>query len=106
MPTNTTLIAGTIFIEKFGYGMGTVGMMLYMMQELSPGPYRTAHYAFATGIMALNMQLTGMASGYIQAALQYPHFFLFVLIASAPTILIAWVAPFRSPEEAAKTAAA
>jgi PAT family beta-lactamase induction signal transducer AmpG len=38
-----------VLIEKFGYGLGTVGMMLYMMQELSPGRYRTAHYAFATG---------------------------------------------------------
>ena len=95
MPTNLTLIACTVFIEKFGYGLGTVGMMLYMMQELSPGPYRTAHYAFATGIMALNMMLTGMVSGRIQAALHYQNFFLFVLLASIPPIVIAWFAPFR-----------
>ena len=95
MPTNLTLIACTVLIEKFGYGLGTVGMMLYMMQELSPGPYRTAHYAFATGIMALNMMLTGMVSGRIQAALHYQNFFLFVLLASIPPIVIAWFAPFR-----------
>ena len=94
MPTNLTLIACIVFIEKFGYGIGTVGMMLYMMQELSPGPYRTAHYAFATGIMALNMMLTGMISGRIQAALQYPNFFLFVLLVSIPPIVIAYLAPF------------
>jgi PAT family beta-lactamase induction signal transducer AmpG len=105
MPTNTILIAAVVFIEKFGYGIGTVGMMLYMMQELSPGPYRTAHYAFATGIMALNMMLTGMISGRIQAALQYPNFFLFVLLVSMPPILIAYLAPFRSPEEKEAAAA-
>ncbi len=94
MPTNLTVIALIVFIEKFGYGLGTVGMMLYMMQELSPGRYRTAHYAFATGIMALNMMLTGMISGRIQAALQYRSFFLFVLLASIPPIVLAWLAPF------------
>ncbi|MBN2574512.1 MAG: MFS transporter [Deltaproteobacteria bacterium] len=99
MPTNLTLIAGTVFVEKFGYGLGTVGMMLYMMQELSPGPYRTAHYAFATGVMALNMMLTGMVSGKIQAALHYHNFFLFVLLASIPSIALAWLAPFgKNPD--------
>jgi MFS transporter, PAT family, beta-lactamase induction signal transducer AmpG len=106
MPTSATLIAGVVFIEKFGYGLGTVGMMLYMMQELSPGRYRTAHYAFATGIMALNMMLTGMVSGRIQAALNYPNFFLFVLFASIPPIVLAWLAPFRSLEEKQQEAAA
>jgi PAT family beta-lactamase induction signal transducer AmpG len=94
MPTNLTWIACVVLIEKFGYGLGTVGMMLYMMQELSPGRYRTAHYAFATGIMALCMMLTGMVSGRIQTWLHYPMFFGFVLLASIPPIVIAWFAPF------------
>jgi PAT family beta-lactamase induction signal transducer AmpG len=100
MPTSATLIALVVFIEKFGYGLGTVGMMLYMMQELSPGRYRTAHYAFATGIMALNMMLTGMASGKIQAYLNYPNFFLFVLLASLPPIILAYLAPFGANPDA------
>jgi len=100
MPTNLTWIGAVVLVEKLGYGLGTVGMMLYMMQELSPGRYRTAHYAFATGIMALNMMLTGMVSGRIQTALHYPAFFAFVLAASIPPIVIAWFAPFRSPEDA------
>ena len=99
MPTNLTWIGGVVLIEKFGFGLGTVGMMLYMMQELSPGRYRTAHYAFATGIMALNMMLTGMVSGRIQTALHYPNFFLFVLLASIPPVIIAWLAPFGAVSE-------
>jgi MFS transporter, PAT family, beta-lactamase induction signal transducer AmpG len=107
MPTNLTWIACVVLIEKFGYGLGTVGLMLYMMQQVSPGPYRTAHYAFATGIMALNMMLTGMVSGKIQEHLHYPMFFAFVVVASIPTILIAWFAPFRheNDEQAAAQAA-
>ena len=100
LPTSFTWIACVVFIEKFGYGLGTVGMMLYMMQELSPGRYRTAHYAFATGIMALNMMLTGMVSGRIQAALHYQRFFLFVLLASIPSIVLAWLAPFGANPDA------
>jgi PAT family beta-lactamase induction signal transducer AmpG len=102
MPTNLALITCVVLVEKLGYGLGTVGMMLYMMQELSPGRYRTAHYAFATGIMALNMMLTGMVSGQIQTALHYPMFFAFVLAASVPPILIAWFAPFRTHSEASE----
>lgn len=99
LPTNLTWIACVVLIEKFGYGLGTVGLMLYMMQQVSPGPYRTAHYAFATGIMALNMMLTGMVSGKIQEHLHYPMFFAFVVVASIPTILIAWLAPFQHEKE-------
>ena len=99
MPTNLMWIGVVVLIEKFGYGLGTVGMMLYMMQELSPGRYRTAHYAFATGIMALSMMLTGMVSGRIQPALHYPMFFAFVLVASIPPVLIAWFAPFGAASE-------
>jgi PAT family beta-lactamase induction signal transducer AmpG len=105
MPTDMTWIGCVVLIEKFGYGLGTVGMMLYMMQELSPGRFRTAHYAFATGIMALNMMLTGMVSGHIQVRLQYPMFFAFVLLASIPPIVIAWFAPFRPAGDAETTAA-
>jgi MFS transporter, PAT family, beta-lactamase induction signal transducer AmpG len=100
MPTSATLITGVVLVEKFGYGMGTVGLMLYMMQEVSPGPYRTAHYAFATGIMALTMQLTGMVSGYVQSALHYPRFFLAVLLAAMATIVLAWIAPFGANPDA------
>jgi PAT family beta-lactamase induction signal transducer AmpG len=94
LPTNIPWITVVILIEKFGYGLGTVGMMLYMMQEVSPGKYRTAHYAFATGIMALCMMTTGTISGQIQEWLGYRDFFLFVLIASIPPIFFAWIAPF------------
>jgi PAT family beta-lactamase induction signal transducer AmpG len=88
-----------VLIEKLGYGLGTVGMMLYMMQELSPGRYRTAHYAFATGIMALNMMLTGIVSGRIQTWLGYQAFFGFVLLASLPPIIISFFAPFGATAE-------
>jgi MFS transporter, PAT family, beta-lactamase induction signal transducer AmpG len=103
LPHDLVWITCVVLIEKVGYGLGTVGMMLYMMQELSPGRYRTAHYAFATGIMALNMMLTGMVSGHIQTWLGYQAFFVFVLLVSIPPIVISWFAPFGDRAEAEVT---
>src|SRR5512145_814130 len=95
LPADIHWITGIVLIEKFGYGFGTVGMMLYIMQEMSPGRYRTAHYAFGTGIMALTMTITGTMSGKIQELLGYQAFFVFVLVMSIPPIVLAWIAPFE-----------
>jgi hypothetical protein len=46
------------------------------------------------------MMVTGMVSGRIQAYLNYPNFFLFVLFASVPPIVLAALAPFRALDEA------
>ena len=93
-PESLTLITVAVTIEKFGYGFGSVGHMLYMMQQMAPGPYKTAHYAFATGIMGLCMMSTGMVSGYLQQALGYQAFFVAALVASALPIAMTYFAPF------------
>jgi PAT family beta-lactamase induction signal transducer AmpG len=105
-PESLTLITTVVTIEKFGYGFGSVGHMLYMMQQLAPGPYKTAHYAFATGIMGLCMMSTGMLSGYVQQALGYRDFFAFVLAASVPPIVFAYFAPFHVEADAGDPVAA
>jgi PAT family beta-lactamase induction signal transducer AmpG len=95
LPSDLFTITLTVTIEKIGYGFGAVGLMLYMMQQLAPGKYRTAHYAFGTGIMAACMLVTGRLSGYLQPWLGHQHFFVFVLLASVPPVIIAWFAPFH-----------
>jgi PAT family beta-lactamase induction signal transducer AmpG len=95
LPSDLVTITVTVTIEKIGYGFGAVGLMLYMMQQLAPGKYRTAHYAFGTGIMAACMLVTGRLSGYIQPWLGHQRFFLFVLLASIPPVIIAYFAPFH-----------
>jgi len=87
-------IAAAVMIEKIGYGFGSVGHMLYMMQQVAPGPYKTAHYAFATGIMGLCMMSTGMVSGALQEAVGYQSFFVIVVAVSALPLFFAWKAPF------------
>lgn len=98
-------VAGLVSIEKLGYGFGSVAHMLYMMQQIAPGKYRTAHYAFATSLMGLGLMIPSMLSGWIQERLGYQNFFLFVLVASIPSLIAAKIAPFPHKEESTGRAA-
>ncbi len=84
--------AGTITmalaLEMFGYGFGFVGIILFIMQVIASGPYQTAHYALGTGFMQLGFVLFKMVSGDIQHALGYRQFFLWVLLAALPALLL------------------
>lgn len=95
-------VIGFIFcIEKLGWGIGAVGHMIYMMQQIAPGPYKTAHYAFATGLgLSLCSTLTGLASGHIQKAVGYQNYFLIVLVAAVPSIIVTLMAPFHHSDGA------
>jgi PAT family beta-lactamase induction signal transducer AmpG len=88
MPTELTLIIAAIFVENLGFGFGFVGLILYMMQVVSPGKYQTAHYAFGTGFMALGLVIFRSISGDIQLALGYRNFFFFVLLCAIPVLLL------------------
>jgi len=103
MPTDSLTIAVIVSIEKFGFGMGSVGHMLYMMQQVAPGPFRMAHYAMATGVMALTKWGTGTVSGALwnYVGHNYLSFFGWVLVFSVPPVILAWLAPFPHDHEEA-----
>jgi PAT family beta-lactamase induction signal transducer AmpG len=88
-----------VCIEKFGYSFGFVGNMLYMMQQIAPGKYKMVHYAFATAWMNLVLWPTQTFSGKLADYLGYRHFFIFVLVASVPSLFAAWKAPFPNPPD-------
>lgn len=98
LPSSYVLIASCVTIEKLFWGFGAVGLMIYMMQQVAPGPYRTAHYTFGSALMGLNMMLTGMLSGTVQELLGYKTFFIGVLVAAIPSILVTLYAPFHHPD--------
>lgn len=86
-PENLFLIGTSVAVEQFGYGFGFTAYMLYLIY-IADGPYKTAHYAFGTGIMAAGMMIPGMASGWIQETVGYESFFIWVVIATIPGFLI------------------
>jgi PAT family beta-lactamase induction signal transducer AmpG len=93
-PDAILLITVVWCVAMFAYGFGAVAHMYYMMKQISPGPYQTAHYAFATGTMGLCNFSAGFFSGKLADALGYPTFFTVVLFCAIPGLLAAWFAPF------------
>lgn len=91
-PGELWLIAAAVSLETFGYGFGFVAVILFMMQFVADSRYQTAHYALATGVMALGYVLFKTVSGDLQAALGYQHFFLWVLACALPVFaLLRWL---------------
>jgi PAT family beta-lactamase induction signal transducer AmpG len=89
-----------VTIEKCGYSFGMVGNMVYMMQQMAPGRFKMTHYAFATALMNFTLFPTQFLSGPLANWMNYRSYFIFVLVASIPSVLAAWFAPFPvSPEE-------
>ncbi len=87
-PESYTVISTLVGLEKFGYGFGFTAFMMYLIY-IAKGSHQTAHYAFATGLMALGMMIPGSISGYIQEMLGYQHFFIWIMIATIPAFVIA-----------------
>jgi PAT family beta-lactamase induction signal transducer AmpG len=98
-PSSVLWISVGVSVEKFFFGFGSVGFMIYLMQQLAPGKYTTTHYAFGTGLMGLCMMVTGMVSGHLQQWLGYVNYFWFVMAATIPSFLVTWFAPFHHKEQ-------
>lgn len=86
-PASIYYIYAVVILEQFGYGFGFTAFMMYLI-HVAEGESKTAHYALATGFMALGMMLPGMLSGYIQKYLGYDNFFIWVLIATIPGLIL------------------
>ncbi|MGE5621073.1 MAG: MFS transporter [archaeon] len=98
-PQSFVIISLAVVFEYFGYGFGFVGLILFMMQQIAPGKYKMAHYAFATALMNLGFMIPSMISGYLSDFLGYRNFFIWVIIATIPSFLITWLVPFREEEK-------
>ena len=85
--TNIVAVTATVIFEKFGYGFGFAAFLMYLIY-IAEGKSKTSHYAIAKGFMALGMMLPGMISGYMQEWLGYGGFFIWVVIAALPALIL------------------
>ena len=99
MPQNLYIIGGAVAVEYFGYGFGFVGLILFIMQQIAPGKYKMAHYAFGSGLMNLGFMIPSMVSGFVSDYLGYKEFFIWVLISTIPAFLITWLVPLATQAE-------
>jgi PAT family beta-lactamase induction signal transducer AmpG len=91
-PGNLFVIGAGVAVEQFGYGFGFTAFMLYMIY-IARGEHRTAHYAICTGFMALGLNLPAAWSGKLQEYIGYPHFFVWVILATIPSFIVATKIP-------------
>ncbi len=105
LPSNLYVIGGAVAIEYFGYGFGFVGLILFMMQNIAPGKYKMAHYAFGSGLMNLGFMIPSMVSGFVSDYLGYKEFFIWVLIATIPAFIVTWLVPLQKVNEEKETTA-
>lgn len=123
-PQEISIIATGIIFEYFSYGFGFVGLTLFMMQQIAPGKYQMAHYAFANSLMNLGVMVPGMISGYLSTTksqtlileklnlgscieqlspyMGYQLFFIIVMIMTVPAILITKFIPFTHDDSKKK----
>jgi PAT family beta-lactamase induction signal transducer AmpG len=94
-PENLFAISAGVVVEQFGYGFGFTAFMLYMIY-IARGKHQTAHYAICTGFMALGMNLPNAWSGWLQQQLGYQHFFVWVLLATIPSFIVALQIPLKA----------
>ena len=99
LPTNLYVIGSAVAIEYFGYGFGFVGLILYIMQQMAPGKYKMAHYAFGSGLTNLGFMLPSMISGFVSDKIGYHYFFIWVLVSTIPAFLISWLVPLPNLNE-------
>jgi PAT family beta-lactamase induction signal transducer AmpG len=95
LPTNLYLIGSAVAIEYFGYGFGFVGLILFIMQQMAPGKYKMAHYAFAGGLMNLGFMLPSMISGWLSDRMGYSAFFAWVMVSTLPSFAITALVPLK-----------
>jgi PAT family beta-lactamase induction signal transducer AmpG len=86
-PESYLMVNLMVAVEQFGYGFGFTAYLLFMMM-ISEGEHKTAYYAICTGFMALGMMIPGMFSGFLQETMGYQSFFIWVMAATVPGLIL------------------
>lgn len=95
---NIWLVTAFVAVEQLGYGIGFAAYMLYLI-HIAQGEHRTAHYAIATGFMALGMMLPGMIAGWLEQQMGYTLFFVWACLCTVPGIIAAVKVRKQLPEK-------
>lgn len=87
--------------EQFSYGLGVAAYTVFLLSTVRP-EYKAAHYATATGLMALGMLVPGCVSGPLQQMIGYQNFFLVSFLASLPGIIVIFFLPLKQEADVPK----
>ena len=86
---NIYILFVVIGFESISGGM-TMAAYIAFIASLCTGKFRATQYSFFSSMMGLSRSLFPAVSGYIVAVYDWQHFFIFVTIATIPSLLLAW----------------
>jgi PAT family beta-lactamase induction signal transducer AmpG len=81
------------YIHEFGYGIGFATYSLFLMNIAQRGNFKTAHYAFGTGLGALCIVAAGIVSAILLTIVSYVWFFVAVCLLTVPGMLTLLIIP-------------
>ena len=84
--------------EQFSYGLGVAAYTVFLLSTVK-AEYKAAHYATATGLMALGILVPSYFSGKLETWLGYQNFFLLSFLASLPGIIVIFFLPLKKEAE-------
>ena len=86
------LVTGVHVVESFSMGLGTAAFAFLLIRTCKEN-FRAAHYAIATGLMALSGSIAGAASGFLAQYMGYWQYFTLCLVLSIPGIILLFALP-------------
>lgn len=92
------IIIGTVLVEQFVAGIGTTGLMVYLMRRCQ-GAHKASHFAIATALMSVAATVAGTVSGKIADRFGFVTFFLIAAAAAIPGILLSFFVPTNRVDE-------
>jgi PAT family beta-lactamase induction signal transducer AmpG len=93
-PLSMVTIGALVTAAGLAHAFGFIALPLYVMQQLAAGDYEMSHYAFAMAFATLLGVVPQALGGLLADVLGYRTFFLLALVASVPSVIAAWKAPF------------
>jgi MFS transporter, PAT family, beta-lactamase induction signal transducer AmpG len=97
IPLTNWPLSFAAFVHETGYGFGFAAYFVFLMDVAQRGKFKTAHYAFGTGLGALCAVFAGIVSAILLATFHGPstyiHFFIAVCILTVPGMLTLLVIP-------------
>ena len=84
-------------LENMSIGLGTIAFVNFIMRTCKK-EYTAAHYAIATGLMALSSMVANFFSGFLAVELGWLKYFIFCFIAALPGLVVLAFLPLRELE--------
>lgn len=84
-----SLMVLTINLEYFAQGLGTAGLVAFLM-SLCNRRFSATQFALLSSVMALNRIVGSVPSGFIATAAGWPLFFLISVLMAVPGLALAW----------------